>query len=390
MIQGAAEPVKKRSVAEYSEALRATMKQMEMDLLANVADDSEHPAYVSFVRHIVSLIKSHGAGICAVPPFFYQVSRAYSPPAQDPQLQVAQIRSYGIRLAEGDSRIAPQLFSFLHNNFKQALLHGRLGKEVLMLQKGFKSNAILAFTLSKMLPAIIKASLSKPEIFVMFDVFCEALHTRLRKSSAPCQLKGGGAEALAALTQAVADWVAMTWFNSEFHLRPDQVHIFRKMVYLLNHFQPDIECLSLSRQAEIAWHKVAEALSIFNNITTRAEQYFQLDWTPGSGEIDPNGLFEGCKAVSSARNDVQVGSFAEELVTDIDKTWVVRDSQLSVQAPARGPSQQPTQSGQGLKMPVWDMDELLESLRYELCLWNAWWKRCQGPGVVQVTLEAFP
>ncbi|KAG7153129.1 hypothetical protein HYQ46_012780 [Verticillium longisporum] len=163
---------KKSNTSDYSAALKAVMQRIQNDLRdISLTNDAQHTRYVEFVRRVVSLVKSHTTEIFQIPPFFYQVSKEYSPPVQDPHLQVDSIKSYGLRLNEGDSPAMPQLFYYMYNNFKQALLHGRLGHETRILAKGMKDDAILGFTLGKMLPVILSASVMKPEAFVLFDTF---------------------------------------------------------------------------------------------------------------------------------------------------------------------------------------------------------------------------
>ncbi|GJD02107.1 hypothetical protein ColKHC_10932 [Colletotrichum higginsianum] len=120
--------------ADFERVLNAVMNQMRTDVQAMATDSSEHPSYVKFVRSIVSLIKAHGTDICPVQKFFLEVSKEYSPPMQDPQLQAAQIQSYGFKLAEGDRRVPSTLFHFFLNNFKGALQRDRLPNEVLLLK----------------------------------------------------------------------------------------------------------------------------------------------------------------------------------------------------------------------------------------------------------------
>lgn len=378
-LQGTSVAERKLHLSAFSSALRATMKQIEGDLLSSSVDALEHPAYVNFVRRIISLIKSHGAGICAVTGFFYKISREYAPPAQDPQLQVAQIRSYGIRLEEGDSRIAPQLFSFLYHNFKQALLNDKLGNEVLMLQKGMRSNAILAFILGKMLPAILLATLSKAAIFVMLDVFSEAIRLRLTKSATPQGLSEDALDAIPSFAESLIDWVSETQASHEIFLSAAQIHIFGKALSLLDVFRPSLEAASFSTQSNRRWPELERAIAKISRITVAAEAFLDAEESLTRQEVSHWDLFSACDTVpgGDGTQDDQVAAFANELVNDVQKNWIVTSDSITVQAPARAPNLQPTQSGQGSSMPTWDMQELIYALHGQLRLRNRWWMRCR-------------
>ncbi|KAK4061514.1 uncharacterized protein Triagg1_10294 [Trichoderma aggressivum f. europaeum] len=164
---------------EYSKTLKHVMEQMRNDLSLMYGDTSLHQRFVTFVQHIVSLIKAHGSDICTVNNFFLQVSAVYSPPIQDVQLQIAGMLSYGIRIEEGDPRAAHELFFLMFNNFKHALVNGNLTRDVRMLRRGMKHRSILAFVLGKMLPAILRASFLDSSSFALLDVYAKALHLLL-------------------------------------------------------------------------------------------------------------------------------------------------------------------------------------------------------------------
>ncbi|TDZ34653.1 Protein MSP1 [Colletotrichum spinosum] len=145
-LQCADAATKKNYAARFSKALDSVMLQMRADLQVVASQSPVHPTYVGFVRSIISLITTYGADIRAVHPFFKDVSKVYSPPAEDPQLQAATIQSYGLRLQEGDQRTASTLIHLFLNNFKQALRYGKLPEQVLLLRKAMDIDAIERFT----------------------------------------------------------------------------------------------------------------------------------------------------------------------------------------------------------------------------------------------------
>ena len=105
------------------------MRSLKKDLKTLCGNAREHGPHVAFAREIIGLVRTHMSGICGIDDFFLQISPEYSPPADDPRLQVAGMVSYGLRLDEGDSRAVNELFYYLLNSFKKALSEGRLGDE---------------------------------------------------------------------------------------------------------------------------------------------------------------------------------------------------------------------------------------------------------------------
>ncbi|ROT34967.1 hypothetical protein SODALDRAFT_329167 [Sodiomyces alkalinus F11] len=369
---------KKKLSTEFDSALQTSMQLMRDDLRTLEASGDGHGAYVSFVRRIISLIRAHGGDICTIPNFFYEISKEYSPPLQDPQLQVASIESYGIRLLEGDAKAAPQLFFYLYNNFKQALHNGKLGHEVAILREGMKVDAVLSFSLGKMVPAILQAATEKHELFVIFDVFCEAIRLRLAQSPVSCQIGEDALSQIPAMVHATLRWAAEVRRLGEMPLPAEKTHLFRKILFLFNTLQPVLEAYSLSMHEPACWEDLETSLELMSKTTREVEE--TLDSTPSLERtaLSSTALFAGlCEAPDETRpRDTHVDTFATSLVRDAERNWVVTPDTITVQGPVRA-----TQSGQGSRRPVWIAEVLLESLHGELRRWNWWWSRCRPGGL---------
>ncbi|KAL2755824.1 hypothetical protein ACRALDRAFT_1050902 [Sodiomyces alcalophilus JCM 7366] len=368
---------KKKLSADFDSALQTSMQLMRDDLRTLEASGDGHAAYVSFVRRVISLIRAHGGDICTIPNFFYEVSKEYSPPLQDPQLQAASIESYGIRLLEGDAKAAPQLFFYLYNNFKQALHNGKLGHEVAMLREGMKADAVLSFSLGKMIPAVLQAATEKHEVFIIFDVFCEAIKLRLTQSPVSRQISEDGLSQIPAMVHATLRWAAEVRRLGETPVPPEKTHLFRKVIFLFNTLQPALEAYSYSMHEPACWEEVETSLELLGEITREVEAV--LDSTPSldGAVLSSTALFSGSSvALDDVRpRDTHVDTFAASLVREAERSWVVTPDTITVQAPVRA-----TQSGQGSRRPVWIAGELLESLHGELRRWNWWWSRCRPGG----------
>lgn len=352
---------------------------MRDDLRTLEASGDGHAAYVSFVRRIISLIRAHGGDISTIPNFFYEVSKEYSPPLQDPQLQAASIESYGIRLLEGDAKAAPQLFFYLYNNFKQALHNGKLGHEVAMLREGMKADAVLAFSLGKMIPAILQAATTKHEMFIMLDVFCEAIKLRLMQPTVSRRISEDALSQIPAMVHATLRWTVEVRRLGEAPVPPEKTHLFRKMLFLFNTFQPVLEAYSFSMNEPACWEDVEASLEVLGQTTMEVEAMLDSAVDLERAVLSSTALFSGCREApdDSRPRDTQVDTFAANLVRDAERSWVVTPSTITVQAPTRATQ---TQSGQGSRRPVWVAAELLESLHGELRRWNRWWSRCRPGG----------
>ncbi|KAI8288463.1 hypothetical protein K4K60_010981 [Colletotrichum sp. SAR11_57] len=283
---------KKKELSNFSKALDNAMQQMRTDLQVtandSTNDSTEHSTYVRFVRNIISLITTYGTDICKVPPFFREVSKAYSPPAEDPELQVAKILSYGLKLAEGNTGIASSLFYLLLNNFKKALQLGRLPQQVLLLKTAMQSDAVVAFTL-RMLSAVLHATKSSPEAYALLDVFCDALELEWNGSVVARQLNDDVLTAMSTLITSTLDWATGLRGTP---VSAEHIHVLRKIIWLVNTLQPTFESYSL-KQGEVKWwDEVMEQLNWFSVLVNGAEEYLDTQLERSQvPPLSPLGLF---------------------------------------------------------------------------------------------------
>lgn len=348
------------------------MDQIKSDLRVVALDPVEHPPYVLFVRDIISLIRSHVTEICVVDDFFYQISKEYSPSLQDPRLHVAGIIAYGVRLGEGEAQVPPQLFYYLFNNFKNALINDKLGDETRMLQRGLTNDNILAFVLGKMVPAISKAAVRAGGGFPLLDIYHDALARLFTGHIAGRELTEEILPDAISLIQTIVGCLYKLGTGGASAPSPEQLHVARQLCSLVNVLWLSMEALSYTAQTD-------ESLCALEHLFKRLQPW--LDSTidcldnalvtrhnvPGQTDI-----FGGLHniAVSIPQSESQVAMFQDWIVADIGKNWVMSDNTITIQAPtkARGPSS--TQSGQGIKKPDWDAFDLVESLSEELKFWR--------------------
>jgi hypothetical protein len=370
-----------RQKKEYSTTLKVVMEQIKSDLRTVSSDTLEHSSYVCFVREIVSLIRTHGFDLCKVDDFFYQISRDYSPPVQDPQLQVAGMTSYGLRLTEGDSKVVLQLFYFLFNNFKLAMMNNKIEEEVGMLRRGMENPGVLGFVLGKMIPAMVRASLDESSVFPLVDVYAQACHSLLADGVAPHELTEGDLVHLIGTFDALASVMGRMRSNRE--LTAQQLHLTRHFVGLLNLAWPSLCILDASKLDSDAWKETKDFIGRFRGFFVEAEEYLEGIMEMGYELVDACVLFRVLQRYEGdAQIDQHIKSFRENMIRDVRQNWVMAGEKLTIQAPSKARSTQSTQSGQGIELPHWDTAELIRDLWLRCREWNRWWEKVFG-GVLQ-------
>jgi hypothetical protein len=370
--------VRRQVVGEYAKALQLVMAQMKADLKTVASDPGEHGGFVAFVRDIISLIRSHGSEICTIDEFFYQMSQEYAPSVQDPRLHVAGMVSYGLRLSEGDSRVAPQLFYYLYNNFKLGLAKDKLIYEAIMLRKGMKNPGILSFVLGAMLPAAIRATVEVNDAYPLLDVYSHALRCFLTRSVAPFTIEEDNLPSLSRLLKVLLQGLRRLVPAPGEELSEQQIHILRQLVSIIDALRPSTEMLSYTAGASDAWQAFETMLDRFSGLTDDAELAFRHVMDGPCRNSLTLALFNGLRNMESdpEHGDAQVDSFADNIITDVRKNWVFSADAITIQAPARGRgTQTSTQGAQGSKWPVWNMGELADGLEEQLRVWTRWWRR---------------
>ncbi|KAJ0294632.1 hypothetical protein CBS470a_000540 [Colletotrichum nupharicola] len=352
---------KKKELSNFSKALDNAMQQMRTDLQVtandSTNDSTEHSTYVRFVRNIISLITTYGTDICKVPPFFREVSKAYSPPAEDPELQVAKILSYGLKLAEGNTGIASSLFYLLLNNFKKALQLGRLPQQVLLLKTAMQSDAVVAFTL-RMLSAVLHATKSSPEAYALLDVFCDALELEWNGSVVARQLNDDVLTAMSTLITSTLDWATGLRGTP---VSAEHIHVLRKIIWLVNTLQPTFESYSL-KQGEVKWwDEVMEQLNWFSVLVYGAEEYLDTQLERSQvPPLSPSGLFRRLREAKNFKiQDAMVLEWSRVIVDDVQRNWVVKGPVWTVPGSTcdNSPSEGGADDGKPPEKPASEQDD---------------------------------
>lgn len=415
-IREAGPSLKKILKQEYGKTLRLVMEQVRNDLKTTVDENlAEHPRYVSFVHDIVALIREHGGDVCQVDVFFYQISKEYSPSAEDPQLLVAGMMSYGMGLSEGDVRAGHELFFFLYNNVKQALNTDNLGDEVRFLQKGMKGNgAIFQFVLGKLLPAVIRAVVAVIHgeegerhtklISPLLDVYVEALRAILAGDIAPRQLTADECRPMLAALRAVFEGLAGIGAHSGL-LSDEKLHVAVQLYQIMNILWPSVYMMMVNADTSSpSWDKVYQLLQYCGSFNRLKESSLAEAVDLGITQLDANG-FLGIKradyvepprtSAEDKRDEQYIASFAQSITADVKRSWVVTEAgRISTQqTPGRAlgstqatttPATQVT-AAQGIGRREWGEGDVVRELYDCVREWNHWWRRVYGGDDVDMT-----
>lgn len=365
--------VRKTLRAKYEKLLRSVMQQMKTDIKSLKLDSVEHRHYINFVRDTIGLIKSHGADICTVDPFYYQVSAEYSPAKEDPQLHTAGILAYGLRLGEGEMTAIPQLFHYLYNHFKSSLSKGQLDAESKIIENGLKDDNILAFVIGRMLPAITRASTQCPDIWPLLGVYSKSLRNALERSVLPREIPETQIDDVLVLLGAFLSWVRNLAESSSdtTGMTPVQAHILTELMAVCNALQPTLMCWLLQPSVDRTkrmWKCIKEitlvaehAAAVLNERAARGQTAVH--------DIRVTALLGPARERSSlvAQPDSHVNSFAQNLTREVQHSWDVRPGVITVRVATTSSAQHGTQSVQVVKNDldtrVGLLSELLNGLR---------------------------
>ncbi|KAI1139840.1 Mus7/MMS22 family-domain-containing protein [Hypoxylon sp. FL0543] len=365
--------------SQFSRALRSAMEQMKLDLKSTKLDTPEHAKYIEFVRSIVTVIRSQD--LCPLDPYFYQISREYSPSRQDPRLQIAGILSWGLRLEEGDTKAVSGLFYLLFPNFKLALANGQLADEKVILQQGMGNPHVFSFMLSTMFPAIIKTALQVTKGWLLMDTYVGAFEEALLEG--PCIRRALGKEDLDGILVLLRSSLAAIQrlqSLSPANLQTEHIHTLVQLIRLLNRLSPFITAYLINEPTTQVAVDVTEAVTAFTNFTREAGKYVcnllkeserkrKLD-ARHNISVDLNMLFQGLETDSASETTDNVSRFVNHMVRDIHDNWTWDGLSIGVRGPSRAQGHSSTQTGQGTKVPTWDMRTLIRSLNEQLRQWN--------------------
>ncbi|KAL2204451.1 hypothetical protein CC79DRAFT_1337009 [Sarocladium strictum] len=361
-----AEPTRRKTlVSRYAPTLKFVMEQMTTDLRTVSNDASEHPAYVSFVRGIISLIRSHGADICAVDDFFYQISKDYSPPVEDPQLQIAGMISYELKMSDPGTR--HQLFFFMLNSFKLAINKDQLGEHAVLLHNSLRRPALRKFVLDKLFPAVLAAAWQQPAAHVLVDLCVQAFDMLLAGNIISAELSMEDLEPLQSPIAAIAK--GFQHLSAVPHA--SEVHLVNRMLAFLNLIWPSVLMMFVRGGTELQLDSLQNTLAIFKSGFEIIKKHLEL--ANGYPYWETSDLLRATLArVESpdVPSDPDVTSFRDNIIADVKRNWNVGTRRIGIMTPAKSRgTQSSTQTGLGVEVPERDVVKLYQELKSLLAIW---------------------
>lgn len=346
--------------AKYEKLLKTVMWQMRSDIKSLILNSDEHEKYIYFIREIVALIKSHGADICPVDPFYYQFSTEYKPAEDDPQLHSAGIIAYGLRLGEGEITAVPQLFYYLHNHFKLSISNNQLDAESQIIENSMTDDKILTFILGRMLPAMIRACAQTQVLWPLLGVYSGALRGLLGRSHLPREIPESSFSEVVALLGFFLRWLETLREGSSFGTvaTPAQVRIFTQLMEICNAMRPTLACWlmqpSLDPNKELS-QRVDEVTQVARQAIHSLDELRVSSGREGLARgIAVRELLTGLSggdgpapAVHSG-TDVHVDSFTQHLLREA-RDWVVGTDTITIRTAVTSSAQAGTQSARGAK-----------------------------------------
>ncbi|PFH57625.1 hypothetical protein XA68_14776 [Ophiocordyceps unilateralis] len=355
-------------LAEHSRALKLVMEQMKGDLVTLSSGSAPgHGNYVLFVQEMISLIKTHGQELCTVDSFFLHFSEEYSPSVRDPELRLAGLISYGLRLEEGDGKSIQQLFFLLFNNVKFALGNDKLREEVRMLQNGMMNAGIVDFVLGRMLPAIVRCCFRHSTAFPLLDAYAEALRLVFADKTVSRELDERSVAHVNRIMGAAVEGMA-NMSRSREPLTLPQLHVVRQTMAVLNLFWPTLYSMSVSG---LLRREMSESLEYLRYFASTRPTLKARDQTV----VVPTQLYAGVGNTRPPQFDfgVDVDMFTETMGQDVGKNWAYATRTISIQLPGNQ-----TPSAVRIASAQWDPTDVMEDLCLRMKEWSWWWQRVYG------------
>lgn len=367
--------------AKYEKLLKAVMQQMRSDIKSLVLNSDGHRNYIYFIRDIVALIKSHGADICPVDPFYYQFSTEYKPAEEDPQLHSAGIIAYGLRLGEGEITAVPQLFYYLYNHFKLSIANSQLDAESQVIENSMTDDNILTFVIGRMLPAIIRACFQTPNVWPLLGVYSKALRCLFGRSHLPREIPESLFNEVVALLGVILLWLRNLKEGSSFGTAatPAQVRIFTQLMEICNSMRPTLICWLMQPLLD----PMGRLAGCIDGITEVARQAVPFLDGLRVSNISVRDLLTGLagneKPAPAAQPvaDGQVDSFTQHLLREVQRDWVVTAESITIKTAVMSSAQLGTQSAQGVKN---DLDGRRQENLLELYGELKYWVQEMGTG----------
>ncbi|RKF56176.1 putative mus7 mms22 family protein [Golovinomyces cichoracearum] len=150
----------KQARRHFSQMLGEVLKSMQKVLETLDPNTERHRIYLNFARSVITNIKRYASDFRHLTEFFIHPSAHYWPHDADPNLYVAGIVSYCVRLSKQPEKTSFELFYYLHNGWMNAVINDRLEEYTNYIEKGMKRKEFTQFMLSEFIPVILEVGFS--------------------------------------------------------------------------------------------------------------------------------------------------------------------------------------------------------------------------------------
>ncbi|TQS36707.1 hypothetical protein Golomagni_02836 [Golovinomyces magnicellulatus] len=150
----------KQARQHFSQMLGEVLKYMQKVLESLDPNTERHRLYLNFARSVITNIKRYASDFRHLTEFFIHPSAHYWPHDADPNLYVAGIVSYCVRLSKQPEKTSFELFYYLYNGWMNAVINDRLEEYTNYITKGMKRKEFTQFMLAEFIPVILEVGFS--------------------------------------------------------------------------------------------------------------------------------------------------------------------------------------------------------------------------------------
>ncbi|OWP02344.1 hypothetical protein B2J93_3132 [Marssonina coronariae] len=144
----------KKAQNVFADILGNLMDSIQHFLESLVPGSDLHEYHLQVARVIIADIRSY-AEFVKIPDFFLKSSSHFWPYYGDPAMFGAGLISYCLKLAQQSDQVAQQLFHYLFNGWKSAIVSNRMGSYNSCIRRGMKWWEFTKFMLSELVPALL-------------------------------------------------------------------------------------------------------------------------------------------------------------------------------------------------------------------------------------------
>ncbi|CAD6505035.1 BgTH12-00534 [Blumeria graminis f. sp. triticale] len=206
----------KQAQQYFSHILGEGLRFIQNTLETVKVNSDAHIKYLAFARSIVTNIRSYASGFRKIPEFFIHPSVHYWPNDDDPNLYVAGIISYSVRLSQLTKRTSFEFLYYIYNGWMNALVTDHLKEYKRHVHHGMRCKNFTKFMLVEFVPAILKVGFNL-SAWILCATFLPAISYRISRI-----LETNGSESLWMFEQLINNLKIILNYTSSLAQRPPQ------------------------------------------------------------------------------------------------------------------------------------------------------------------------